>query len=105
MITERDLQEAIAECNGHRNPNAATCIKLAAYYTIRNQLYPSSSPATMREEEKRTLNVIEYNSDTEFAQLISGKEPDEVFAVMDELMSTLQIVQPRLYDSVMRKLS
>lgn len=105
MITERDLQEAIAECNGHRNPNAATCIKLAAYYTIQNQLYPSSGPATMREEETRTLNVIEYNSDTEFAQLISGKEPDEVFAVMDELMSTLQIVQPRLYDSVMRKLS
>lgn len=40
MITEHDLQEAIAECQGERNPNAQTCIKLAAFYTIRDHLYP-----------------------------------------------------------------
>ena len=34
MITEQDLLEAIAECQGQRNPNANTCIKLAAYYII-----------------------------------------------------------------------
>ena len=35
MITEMDLQEAIAECQGKRNPNADTCIKLAAFYIIK----------------------------------------------------------------------
>ena len=38
MITEKDLLEAIAECQGERNPNANTCIKLAAYYTILDHL-------------------------------------------------------------------
>ena len=40
MITEKDLRAAIAECQGARNPNASTCIKLAAFYTILNNLYP-----------------------------------------------------------------
>ena len=40
MITEKDLRAAIAECQGARNPNATTCIKLAAFYTILNNLYP-----------------------------------------------------------------
>ena len=31
MITEHDLKEAIAECEGNRNPDARTCIKLAAH--------------------------------------------------------------------------
>ena len=39
MITEKDLQEAIAECQGQRNPNANTCIKLAAYLTIQKEMF------------------------------------------------------------------
>jgi hypothetical protein len=31
-------------------------------------------------------------------------DPDEFMQVMDELMDTLHIIQPRLYDGVMRKL-
>ena len=34
MITRKDLIEAIEKCQGQKNPNANTCIKLAAYYTI-----------------------------------------------------------------------
>ena len=40
MITEKDLQEAIAECEGQRNPNANTCVKLAAFYIIKDHLFP-----------------------------------------------------------------
>ena len=47
---------------------------------------------------------IKYNSDTEFSWAISGKDPDDVWPIMDELMSVLQVTQPRLYDGVMRKL-
>ena len=42
MITEKDLQEAIAECQGQRNPNASTCIKLAAFLTIQKELFGKS---------------------------------------------------------------
>lgn len=102
MITEKDLQEAIAECEGVRNPNASTCMKLAAFYTIKRELFgerdqtPSYSYAAPQ--------AVGYISGTEFAERISGLDPVDVMGVMDELMTTLQIVNPRLYDSVMRKL-
>lgn len=110
MITEHDLQEAIAECEGQRNPTANTCIKLAAFYTIREHLFGrkddppvgySYSPAP--EQVPRTAVVYEGN--TEFSLAIAGRDPAEIWAIMDELMSTLQIVNPRLYAGVMRKIA
>ena len=45
-----------------------------------------------------------YDSGTEFSDRIKGMDINDVLAVIDELMSTLYIVNPRLYESVMRKL-
>ena len=88
MITEQDLRQAIAECQGERNPNAQTCIKLAAYYTILNQ---------MDQPEKDTgysgaayKPETEYRSDTEFGQLASRMKYVDVLAVVDELMEALE---------------
>lgn len=112
MITEQDLQAAIAECEGTRNPNANTCLKLAAFYTIKDKLYPEEqnhfadvskmvySGATEPEPVKPMLK-----SDTEFARAAEGVSTEHLFAVMDELMTTIHILQPRLYDGVMRKLT
>lgn len=105
MITEGDLLEAIAECQGERNPNANTCIKLASYYTIldnitgRQEEYPQPSYSY-----SNAIEVIQYDGESDFAEKIRGQEPDKVWAVMDELMSTLMIIQPKLYQSVMREL-
>ena len=96
MITEKDLLEAIAECQGERNPNANTCIKLAAYYTILREMSP--------EPTYSFSTGIVYDSDTQFAKAIRGRTEDEIFPVMDELMTTLQVLNPRLYAGVMRKI-
>ena len=107
MITERDLQEAIAECEGTRNPNANTCIKLAAFYTIKRELFGGGEPAPMSTYSfalPRQDSGDDFESDTEFGQAISGKSRHDVWMVIDDLMSTLQIINPRFYDSVMRKL-
>lgn len=111
MITEHDLQEAIAECEGQRNPTANTCIKLAAFYTIREHLFGrndepppvgySYSPAP----EQIPKTAVAYEGDTEFSQAIAGRDPVEMWGVMDELMTTLQVVNPRLYAGVMRKIA
>ena len=99
MITEEDLQEAIAECKGVKNPNANTCMKLASYYTILDHMEkPMYSFAS--EPEK----TFRYESDTLFSQMIQGMKYDEVMAVIDELMTTLSVINPRLYASVIRKL-
>ena len=109
MITERDLQEAIAECEGQKNPNANTCIKLAAFYTIREYMFPkpnenisipsrSFSPA----EE---VHMVSYTGDSEFAQMVDGMPEDIAWEIMDDLMSTLSVLNPKLYNSIMRKMA
>ena len=114
MITEKDLLEAIAECQGERNPNANTCIKLAAYYTIKNELFGNSEPVSNPDRfpeysyaapPDAVETTIDYYSDTDFSRAIDGRPAANIWPVMDELMSTLRIVQPRLYDGVMRKLA
>lgn len=110
MITEKDLQEAIAECQGVRNPNASTCIKLAAFYIIQEHLYGKPSedePAlaySYAEPPETVETTIDYYSDTEFSQAIDGRRADEIWPIMDELMSVLQATNPRLYAGVMRKI-
>ena len=105
MITEMDLRQAIAECQGERNPNAQTCIKLAAYYTILNQMAPTQTDyPIIGYSADSAPEGIAIDSDTEFASRVNGRNPSEVWAIIDELVETIRIVNPRLYQSVMRKL-
>ena len=79
---------------------------LAAFFTIRREMFGeekeaehySYAPAPIR-------NTIDLNSESEFARAVNGKEVEEVLPVMDELMDTIQILQPRLYSAVLMKLS
>lgn len=95
MITRKDLKDAIAKCQGQKNPNANTCIKLAAYYTIL---------------EHTPENVSDYSfasdpSDSEFMRVIECKKVDDVFTALDDMMEELQSVAPRLYYETMERLS
>ena len=107
MITRQDLDAAIAECIGEREPNANTCIKLAAFYTIRQNLFPDerNEPASAysyaAEPEPQTVHI---KSDSEFAQAAEGLPLEQVWALMDELMATVSVLQPRVYAAVLRKL-
>ena len=100
MITERDLQDAIAECQGQRNPNANTCIKLASFYTILDHIGKQEEPVYSFSPPPQ----VTYTSETEFAKRIEGMDINDVLAVFDELMTTLSVVNPALYKSVMRML-
>lgn len=103
MITERDLDEAIAECQGQRNPNTTTCIKLAAFLIIREHLFPEQEE-TMTKGHSYAPGPITYESGTEFADLVRGLPWDEVLPIIDELMDALRVLNPKLYESVLRKL-
>ena len=110
MITEQELLEAIAECQGQRNPNANTCVKLASFYTILDHMnMDRSSPPSQLQgysfASEPAENMMDYNSGTEFSDAIHGKPVEEVMGVIDELMSTLSVVNPPLYNSVMRRVT
>lgn len=105
MITEKELHEAIAECQGTRNPDAKTCLKLASYYTILDHVKEPEQEIRIPQYSYASVPVVEhYRSDTEFGEAISNLDEYETMAIMDELMSALSVVEPRLYASVLRKL-
>lgn len=104
MITEKDLREAIAECEGSRNPSANTCIKLAAYYTILENLYGNQNNEVKLPEYSFKSSETQY-SDSEFSDLVRIKGIDRVFPILDETMSTLYVLNPKLYNSVLNKIA
>lgn len=105
MIKEEELLEAIAECQGQRNPNASTCMKLASYYIIQDHMGGKQEEPPIPQYSFATgPETVAYDSGTEFSDRIQGMDMNDVLAVMDELMTTLMVVNPRLYAGVMRKL-
>jgi len=96
VIDKESLQEAIRECLSEQNPNARTCIKLAAYYIILDHM------------EKDPPNDNSFSSgkqaDSEFAQMISERSVSDIIPVIADMMDDLQIVNPRMYENIIRRL-
>ena len=105
MIREDDLIEAIAECHGQREPNANTCIKLAAYYIILNEMKKGDVTPELSGYSYEAAEPQTYESETEFGQIVPQKDTLKVMELMDEIMTTIKIYNPRLYDMAMRKLT
>lgn len=101
MITENDLLQAIAECQGERSPNANTCVKLAAFLTIYEHLYGSHESFKAMPEQPSAVSTL---SGSRFFDAIAGKPFSDVMPVMGELMDAVSVLNPRLYAATMRRL-
>lgn len=113
MIREDDLDEAIASCQGERNPTASTCIKLAAFYNLKEHLFPAPNnaqiapsvrfPEADRYSYASGEQTIETAIDSEFCDAIRGKTVSEVLPILNELMETLKVINPKLYNVALSK--
>ena len=63
-----------------------------------------SKKSELSKTTKAVIITLNYNSDTEFFQLANGMEYDRVWKIIAELMETLQVINPRLYAGVIKKL-
>lgn len=111
MISERDILEAIAECERDR-PTYQTCQKLATFYTVLDHLYPeddvqyvpeasyAAPPAPSVDGE----TVVTATGESVFMRTIQGVNAQKAWDVMDELMQTVEVLHPRMYDAVIDKL-
>lgn len=113
MIYEKDLDESIARYQGEVNPSIETCRKLAACLIVKRELFGEPEQLERAEnahsysfaaEPVDTAETIHYDSGTDFSQAIDGRRPDEIWPVIDEAMSAVQVLMPRLYAKVMRDL-
>ena len=107
LITEKDLREAIAECEGTRNPNSSTCIKLAAYYTILNQMNNQTKEESIPNYSFASEPIFEDlpYSNSDFSQEVMNKGIKKVFPILDELMDALMVTNPRLYHNTLDRIS
>ena len=103
---EIDLEIARLEYGESSYPAYA---KLATLYTIKNQMNQA--------EAKQQEPIQAYSlaaapepaftgryGDSEFLREIEGRDQDNIFHIMDDLMDTLQVANPRVYNGVMRKI-
>ncbi len=95
MITERDLLEAIEECEAEP-PSFTSIKKLANLYVVYDHLYGTPKP--------RVGSIILTKEDGEFWDSVNGKDINKVLAVMAELMESLEVLYPKVYQSVIKKI-
>lgn len=103
----KELDWAISELEEQESSENRYML-LAALYTCRNQMLGTSSPQAQiaayseaSAPEEKTLGLY---GDSDFLRAVAGLPASDAWAVMDELMDTLQVVNSRAYNSVMRKL-
>ncbi len=80
--------------------------KLADLYTVRKEMLGVSTPQPQIAAYSGPVLAEppgQYG-DSEFLHVVSGLDPGKAWGIMDELMETLQVVNKRAYDGVMREL-
>ena len=78
------------------------CQKLAILYTVRDHLFPEVPKEARVEVYAETY--VETLGESEFTMALNGKSSKEAWAIMDELMETMEVLHPRIYNAVLQKL-
>lgn len=100
----KEIEWAIQELEKEES-SFSVYAKLANLYTVRNEMVglPASQAAAYSEAAPAPQKVDQYG-DSDFLRTIKGKDQAAVWAVIDELMDTLRVVNSKAYGSIMRKL-
>lgn len=102
MVTERELLQAIRECEAE--PITQSKIgKLADFYIIYDHLFGEPFvPEYSYKSDAET--IIEVDGGSEFFDAINGKKSEKVFHLLDEFMEAIKSLHPRMHSSFIEKL-
>ena len=95
MISLETIEREIEEIETSRDTTYRTCERLAWLYIVRDHLRPTQAPS-----DHRTQTI----SGSEFLELSSGVSYPALMGILDEHMSALAIVNPKLYESIIDKI-
>lgn len=110
MLERRELDERIAEIVNKRDQTVGEIRDLAAFIVARNDLSKESAVGSYGDAAPNPTaapiveTAIGEHGDSDFLQLIAGRDADHVWAVLDEAMETLKVMQPRFYTGVLRRI-
>ena len=102
MLDALEIRKEIARLEYEESsyPNYA---KLATLYTIRAEMNKENEPQSAA--PRAVVQSIPAYGSSEFLRIVSDKEPRDAWRVMDELMESLSVMQPKTYAAVMNKLN
>lgn len=95
MLNIDEINNEILMLETKRDTTYSVMEKLAPLYIVRDHLNgaPSQQP-----------QPLEVDGESEFLSAVSGKDSREVFGVVDEIMQTISVINPRLYAAAMKKI-
>ena len=89
--------------------NRATLQDLANLYVVRDHFFGFDDAAAYKQAYSRSpapeaSDKVGIYGGSDFLKAIAGKDHAAVWAIMDELMDTLLVVNERVYGGVLRKI-
>lgn len=99
MISMEQINGEIAVLEEEK-PTHLVMQKLASLYAVRDHMTITHENPPVNV----SVSTVPDIGSTDFLRVISGKSLDSVFMQMDDLMTALQVLNPRLYTSTMDKL-
>lgn len=76
--------------------------RLAWLYIVRDNALMRSKDEEVK--EPATLPEVAISNGSEFMEACSKADIKKVWSVLDEAMETLKVIQPKLYEAIIRKL-
>lgn len=107
MLDAREIEVEIAKLE-YLESSYSNYAKLADLYTIQNQM---NKKAVAEEDEilYSSAPAAEYEigdfGDSDFLLAVSHKNAYEVWAILDDLMDTLRVVNQRAYNGIMNRIN
>lgn len=99
MFSKAELLDAIDEME--MCPSTyQNCEKLATFYSLYDHLYGDKRPIL----ETIQQTVIQKFGDSDFLRSVEGADAEKVFGILDELMESIKLLQPRLYEATLAEL-
>ena len=101
MLKKNELIDAIEELE-ISPPTFQNCQKLATFYLLYDHLYGDKQVNGGTAIDRMTV-VGDYGN-SEFLESIEGQDAEKVFLIIDELMESVRLLQPRLFDATLTRL-
>lgn len=95
MLDLNEIQKDIIDLK-RMDTSYAAIERLAWLVTVRDELL---------RDKKGEMNPLELQGDSEFLRAVSGKDSKAVWDIMDDLMDTLKVANPRAYQSIMNRVN
>lgn len=109
MIEPLEIRKEIARLE-YEESSYSNYMKLATLYAIRDEM--NKNEQEQRSGGKAVLDPVSRAAqsparaaETDFRAAINGKSQEQVLSVIDELVDSLSISQPKLYSAVINKLN